>query len=537
MSIPASLREGPRTTNALAKKYYIIIYFLLITFGAQPTIYWFWFYWKTCYTVGTIFYVFFPFAFLLGVVLMILFSTIVSKIFLIITNLFYKPKQGIFEFNMNNKDCRYWSLRSVIKKWPIWLARQLSIPFFETLIYKIFGIKTSFSASLHDSWVDCEFVKIGKNSKIGQGTLIMSNIIVQNKLIIKEVNIGNDVIIGAHSLILPGTIIEDNVVVECNSITKVNQYLEKNEVFGGKPVKKITQNASFKEKDAIERSLFEQSKGMIDNESFLRAHMKELSVPFHFYIISGIIIIGFSFIIPGLLFYFYLYMILGTNLFTLPLTFNSLLHPMVYTLTLLTPLIIIGIYLIHLFFIALFTRYFYIMADKRGPSQGIYDRNLDTSIKALDYYHFSSFLMKYPIFAFSRSPFPWLLNWELRFIRSNKIGKGTILEETFLHSHINFGKNSYLGTSSHITNHLVDGVYGDENLTFIGVDIGDRVILNAITGGLPGTEIGDDSTLLPGCTTLKYDKLDGSAIYEGFPAKKLNNEEVKKILGGENFGE
>jgi len=125
-------------------------------------------------------------------------------------------------------------------------------------------------------------------------------------------------------------------------------------------------------------------------------------------------------------------------------------------------------------------------------------------------------------------------SWELNFIWSNIIGDGTVLEETFIHSHINFGKKCYLGTTSHISNHMVDGVYGEENLTFIGVEIGDRVVLNALTGGLPGTEIGDDSTLLPGCTTIKYDKLNGNGIYDGFPAKRLNTEDLKKIVGGEN---
>jgi hypothetical protein len=141
--------------------------------------------------------------------------------------------------------------------------------------------------------------------------------------------------------------------------------------------------------------------------------------------------------------------------------------------------------------------------------------------------------LKYPVFAFSRSPFPWLLNWELKFLKSNKIGKGTVLEETFLHSHIDFGKNTYLGTSSHITNHLVDGVYGSENLTFIGAKIDDNSVFNAITGGLPGTEVGKDSTLLPSCTTIKFDKLGSNGIYAGFPAIRLSKEQIEKILGGE----
>ncbi|MFW9948907.1 MAG: DapH/DapD/GlmU-related protein, partial [Candidatus Thorarchaeota archaeon] len=536
MSIPASLREGPRTTNTLAKKYYIVIYLLIITLGAQPTIYLFWIYWKIFYSLGTVFFIIFPFIFLLGIIIMILFSTLVSKIFLTITNCIYPPKQGIYVFDKSDRYYCYWSLRSVIKKWPIWLARQLSIPFFETLIYKTFGVSTPYFVSLHDSWIDCEFIKIGKNTKIGQGTIIMSNLIVRNKLIIKEVIIGNNVIIGSHSLILPGTVIGDNVVIESNSITTLNQHLDNNMMYSGKPAKKLNQPDLFEAVDQIEQLLTKKKEDLIDEEYFLKAHVKELSVPFYLYIFSGIVIIGCSFVVPGLIFYFYLFEILTPGLFSLTIVFNSFINPTFISLTLLTPIIFISIYLLHLFFVALFTKFFYKIADKRGPSQGIYDRNLDASIRALDYYHYGSFLMKYPIFVFSRSPFPWLLNWELKFINSNKIGKGTVLEETFLHSHITFGNNCYLGTSSHITNHLVDGVYGDENLTFLGVEIGDNVILNAITGGLPGTKIGDDATLLPGCTTLKYDKLMGKGVYEGFPARKLDLDQLKKILGGDYIG-
>ena len=200
---------------------------------------------------------------------------------------------------------------------------------------------------------------------------------------------------------------------------------------------------------------------------------------------------------------------------------------------LITPAIFIGIYLLHLFFVALFTRWFYRYVDKRGPSQGVFDRNLDKSTKALDYYHFRSFLLKYPIFAFIRSPFPWLINWELRFIGSNKIGKGTVIEECYLHGHIDYGKDCYVGTFSHVSNHLVDGVYGSENLTYWGAKTGDNSVYNALIGGMPGLEVGKNTTLLPLCTTIKFDKLGNDGIYGGFPAKKLTAEEIKKITGGE----
>ena len=167
----------------------------------------------------------------------------------------------------------------------------------------------------------------------------------------------------------------------------------------------------------------------------------------------------------------------------------------------------------------------------------MFDRKLDESSTMLDYYHFRSFLHKYPIFIFIRSPFPWLINLDLKFISSNKIGKGTIFEETFFHSHINFGKDCYIGTFTHISNHVVDGVYGEENLTFFGADLGDNSVFSASNGALPGLEMGNNSTVLPMSATIKYDKLGNNNIYFGFPSKKLSKEEIIRFLGGDYYRE
>jgi len=505
--------------------------------SAQPLILWLWFYWSLFSLDDVMFYIIFPAWFFLGILILIFSSVLIAKVFLLFTNLIHKPKEGVFTISKEDKDYCYWSLRAVIKKWPIWLIRQLSLPFFELFAYKIFGVKTSFFNALDNAWVDCEFIQLGKNIKIGQGSLIMSNIRVGDKLIVKKVIIGDNVIIGAHALILPGTIIGDNSIVDSNGLTLINQKLEPNCIYSGNPAQKYATHSILPNKDILIREIRTEDPLNSLEKDFIREEVKELSVPFHFYIITGFIIIGFSFIGPGILFFLTLFGLIIPFLFNAPLSMTSFLEPSTYLIMSLIPLIIIGIYLLHLFFIALFTRWFYSIADSRGATQGIYDRNLDESSKALDYYHFRAFLMKYPIFAFSRSPFPWLLNWELGFIKSNNIGKGTVLEETFLHSHINFGNNCYLGTSSHITNHLVDGVYGSENLTFIGVSIDDNSVLNSITGGLPGTEIGKNSTLLPSCTTIKFDKIGSNGVYAGFPAKKLTKDELLNYLGGEYSGE
>jgi hypothetical protein len=452
-------------------------------------------------------------------------------------NLICKPREGVFLRNKKDRHYCYWSIRALVRKWPTWLARQLSIPLLEILVLKILGMKTSFSNSLYEGWVDCEFVEFGKNVKIGQGSFVISNLIIKDKLIIKNVSIQDNVIIGAHSIVLPGTIIEKSTILDTISMTKVNQILESNLIYRGIPAKKIDKDILIKTDNQLRELIWDKKVLEDSDEVNLRTHSKELSVPIHFYIICGWIIIGCSFILSGFLFFLYLFAFLVPQLLSVPFSFGLLLSPKIIIILILTPIFFVALYILHLFFVALFTKWFYYVADKKGPNQGIFDRNLDESSKALDYYHFRSFLFKYPIFAFIRSPFPWLLNWELRFLGSNKLGKGTVLEDTFFHSHINFGKSCYIGTFSHISNHLVDGVYGEENLTFFGVDIDNDCVFSLSNGAMPGLEMENNSTILPFSATIKYDKLGENGIYGNFPAKRLNKEEILDLTGGEYDGE
>lgn len=498
---------------------------------------WLWYFWQFFTILDLVFYIIFPFAFFLGIIILIISSTILAKIFLVFINILHKPRQGIFLRNKSDKDYCYWSLRAVIKKWPTWLARQLSLPVLEILVLKILGVKTSFSNSLENGWVDCEFIEFGKNIRIGQGSFIISNLIIKDKLILKKVKIEDNVIIGAHSLVLPGTLIESNTILDAISMTTINQRLEGNSTYRGNPARKVEGTEFIKNQDQLKKSIFEKKDLEKYDEENLKMHTKELSVPFHFYLISGWIIIGCSFILPGFLFFLYLFGFLEPSLFSLTLSLELVLELRIIITLILTPIILVLLYLLHLFFVALFTKWFYGIADKRGPNQGVFDRNLDEYSKVLDYYHFRSFLFKYPIYAFIRSPFPWLLNWELRFLGSNKVGKKTVLEDTFYHSHINFGKECYIGTFAHISNHLVDGVYGEENLSFFGVDIGNNCVFSLSNGAMPGLEMEDNSTILPMSATIKYDKLGMNEIYGKFPSRKLNKEEILKITGGEYNGE
>ncbi|MGV9197475.1 MAG: hypothetical protein ACOC44_15865 [Promethearchaeia archaeon] len=460
-------------------------------------------------------------------------AILVAKIFLLVINAIHKPKQGVFLRDPNDKDYCYWSLRSVVKKWPAWLARQLNIPIFEILLFKLLGIKIHKSSAVQEGWVDVEFVDVGKNVRLGQGSLIMSSIFIKDKLIIQKVTIKDNVVIGAHSVVTPGTTISENTTLDSLSMTQMNQTLEPNAIYSGTPAQKILRNDPIREKTKLEKRIFQAvvKQKEIDEEE-LEGHDTGLSVPFHVYVFSGWTIIGGSFVVPGFLFIMYAFLFLIPDFLTTSIALTRFLDPYTYFILLTIPLVFILLYLIHLFFVALFTRLFYRYADSRGPAQGVFDRNLDEHSRTLDYYHWRSFLLKYPVFAFIRSPFPWLLGWELRFIGSNEVGKGTIFEECYIHSHINPGEDCYLGTFSHLTNHLVDGVYGEENLTFYGAEIGDDCVFNALIGGLPGLEVGDKATLLPMSSTIKFDKLGDGGVYSGFPARRLKPKQVKKFTGG-----
>ncbi len=54
---------------------------------------------------------------------------------------------------------------------------------------------------------------------------------------------------------------------------------------------------------------------------------------------------------------------------------------------------------------------------------------------------------------------------------------------------------------------------------------------------MPGLKMEDNSTVLPMCATIKYDKLGINGIYGRFPAKKLKLDEIRKFTGGVYDGE
>ena len=111
----------------------------------------------------------------------------------------------------------------------------------------VLGVKTKWSNSLFEGWVDTEFMEVGKNVVIGQGAIVQSSVIVGNLLIVRKTVIEENVRIGTHVIIMPGTHIGKNCILNTWSSTTVGQELEEGWIYNGSPAKKFKKNRFFED--------------------------------------------------------------------------------------------------------------------------------------------------------------------------------------------------------------------------------------------------------------------------------------------------
>ncbi|MBY9012470.1 MAG: hypothetical protein KGD70_08860 [Candidatus Lokiarchaeota archaeon] len=249
MSVPSSMRVGPFIPTILLKKQYLMFYLIIVWFSFIPLFLEFWIYWHFLwnYTRPIHFYIFLPLLIIPMYVTLVFSATFIAKIFHVIINAIHKPRTGVFLRHPSNKDYRYWCIRNVIKKWPFWLSHKFPFPFMNNICFKVFGVKTKFSNSLFEGWVDTEFIEFGKNVVVGQGALIQSSLIIGNLLIIKKTVIEDDVRIGSHAIVMPGTHIKKRSVLASNSVTTVDQKLDEGYIYVGVPAKTLKKNYFFED--------------------------------------------------------------------------------------------------------------------------------------------------------------------------------------------------------------------------------------------------------------------------------------------------
>ncbi|MHA1477275.1 MAG: hypothetical protein ACTSPU_03660 [Promethearchaeota archaeon] len=271
---------------------------------------------------------------------------------------------------------------------------------------------------------------------------------------------------------------------------------------------------------------------MVSEDSEEEPVIEEVNMQYGLYMFLFFVIYYISWIGPSFIFMAYFMMVFREYFLEAP-TFIAIfteLNPLLALL--LMPLIIIVCYLVHLLFIGISTKIIWAITEKISPSKnGIIPRNIKS--KAADYYHIRSFILKYGKNVFVKGFVPWLSNWFFNFVKASKIGKGTTIEESLVNDKfITVGKNCYLGINSNLATHVVEGIFG--NISYFEVILKDNITFAAMNQVGPGSEVSDNSFLLPiasGQKHIKIGKKGGFGYYFGFPLRKIFKKKLKDYLG------
>jgi len=257
---------------------------------------------------------------------------------------------------------------------------------------------------------------------------------------------------------------------------------------------------------------------------------EDVKLQFHLYISIFALIFYFSWVIPGICFFWYVlqvflpFVLETSNFLLIFIDLKSLIA------FLLMPLVLIGCYLIRLFFLGLITKIFWKISEKISPSKSaVIPRNIRS--RAANYYHIRSFMIKYGKNTFMKGVFPWLSNWFFNFVGSNKIGKGTTFEESVGNDKfIDIGENCYLGVNSTLASHVTEGIFG--NISYFKIKVGNNVTTAAMNQVGPGSEIYDNSFLLPFAAATKHNVIKGGKhYYFGTPLRKIFRKKIMRFLG------
>ncbi len=255
---------------------------------------------------------------------------------------------------------------------------------------------------------------------------------------------------------------------------------------------------------------------------------EEVKLQFYLYILIFSFIFYSSWVIPGVFFFWYVLQVFLPNFLEISNFILLFTEPNSLIAFLLMPIVLIGCYLLHLIILGISTKICWKISEKISPSKpGVIPRNIRS--KAVNYYHIRSFMIKYGKNSFTKGVFPWLSNWFFNTVGSNKIGKGTTLEESVgMDKFIEIKKNCYIGVNSTLASHLIQGIFG--NISYFKIKVGDNVTAAAMSQIGPGSEINNDSFLLPLASATKHSVLKGKNYYWGIPLRKIFRKKTIEYL-------
>jgi len=255
---------------------------------------------------------------------------------------------------------------------------------------------------------------------------------------------------------------------------------------------------------------------------------EHINLQYHWYLSIFIVIYYISYVIPGIVFMYYILLFFIPNFLRID-SLITVFTNMEYLLSfLMLPIVLVFSYFLHLLLVGLITRIFWRITEKISPSKdGIIPRNIASKIANL--YHIRSFMIKYGKNAFMKGILPWLSNWFFNFVGASVIEKGSTLEESVVNDRNSIiGKNCYVGVNSALSSHFVEGIFG--NIVYFKIKLGDNVTLGGFNNIAPGCEIRDNSYLLPMAAATKHNTTKGDNYYFGMPLRRIFKKKIMEYL-------
>jgi len=133
---------------------------------------------------------------------------------------------------------------------------------------------------------------------------------------------------------------------------------------------------------------------------------------------------------------------------------------------LILPVYLLFLYLVYLLLLIEFTALWVRRWNKNSPPvEGVFRRVLDDKNseegKMMKYYHKRGFIVKFPMWLTSKSPFPWLVNRALRRISHNKIGSNVIYCDAYVGLEFTeLGDDIFFYPTSALSSHAVNTIFG-----------------------------------------------------------------------------
>ena len=232
-----------------------------------------------------------------------------------------------------------------------------------------------------------------------------------------------------------------------------------------------------------------------------------------------------SFLVP-------LYICLGLFLlfeygFIIPLSIPLEIH------LLILPGFLFVLYFLYLILLIEFTALWVRRWNKKSPpAEGVFKRVLEDKDskegKMMKYYHKRGFIIKFPMWLTSKSPFPWLVNRVLRRISHNKLGKNVIYCDAYVGLEFtDIGDNVFFYPTSALSSHAVNTIFG--KITMMKLKMGNNTTLypGIIMG--PNAITTDNNVIFPNTVLHKnWRGKPGKFYYQGSPGRPIEPSHINE---------